>query len=253
MATVLLGELTREQVRAVAPQTTLVIPVAAVEQHAPDLPITVDVLCCTEVARGAAAIAVEQTPILVAPIVPYGYSPHHLPYPGVFTLKAETLLAVLRELGESAVASGFRRIYFLNGHGGNDELIRLAAREVSNHQVCLTGAASYWSLAMAGLRAVCDPGLRIPGHAGDFEASLIMALRPELVDASASAPHKGLQDVALPDTTNPGFQQLNHSIQRIDGYTDRSPAASAELGRRLLPILHQEVAKALVRFHRALE
>ena len=254
MATVLLGEMTREQIREAAPEMTVVIPVAAVEQHGPDLPVTVDVLACEAVATRAAQLAAERIPIAVAPIVAYGYSPHHFPYAGVFSLKAETLLAVLRELGESAFASGFRRIFFLNGHGGNDEIIRMAAREVSNAQPCLTGAASYWSLAIPGLRQrESARGVRVPGHAGDFEASFIMALRPELVDAAHPAPEKGTEAGPLPDTNVGMFMQRDHSMQRIAGYTDRSARASAALGRELLAATAEEVAEALVRFHRSLD
>jgi creatinine amidohydrolase len=246
-AKLLLGEMTREQVGEMAPDTTLVVPVAAVEQHAPDLPITVDVLSCEGVAHRAAARAVEHISVTVAPIV------HHFPYPGVFSLKAETLLAVLRDIGDSAVASGFRRIFYLNGHGGNDEIIRMAAREVSNKHACLAGAASYWTLAMRALHALDEAkGLRIPGHAGDFETALILAMRPDLVDITRPAPAKGLPTAAIPDTNVPMFMQQDHSMQRIDGYTERTGRASAELGHRLLDVMQVEVANALVRFHQSL-
>ncbi len=254
-ARVLLGEMTREQVRERAPTTTLVIPIAAVEQHGPDLPVTVDCLICEAVARGAAELAAAgqpEAPIVVAPLVPYGYSPHHFPYAGVFSLGAETVLAVLRDLGESAVRSGFRRIFFLNGHGGNDELIRMAAREVSNRHDVLTGAASYWTLALRRLRE-SEAGrelARVPGHAGDFEASLILHLRPELVDRQRPAPLKPVAGSALPDTTVSMFTQSHQSMQRIDGYTDRSELASAERGRQLLEVIQQAVAAALLQFHR---
>jgi creatinine amidohydrolase len=256
MAKVLLGDMTREEVRESAASKTLVIPIAAVEQHGPDLPVTVDCIICEAVARGAAErAAAEQpdAPIIVAPLVPYGYSPHHFPYAGVFSLGAETVLAVLRDLGESAVRSGFRRIFYLNGHGGNDELIRMAAREVSNRHDVLTGAASYWSLAMQQLRE-SEAGrdlARIPGHAGDFEASLIMHLRPELVDRNRPAPPKPVARGALPETTVSMFTQSHLSMQRIDGYTDRSELANAERGRQLLEVIQQAVATALLHFHRS--
>ncbi|HEY8743282.1 MAG TPA: creatininase family protein [Chloroflexota bacterium] len=253
VAKTLLGEMTREQVRLAAPETTLVIPVAAIEQHGPDLPVMVDVIACETVAHRAAVTAGQTVPVTVAPMVPYGYSPHHFPYAGVFSLQAETLLAVLRELGDSAVRSGFRRIFFLNGHGGNDELVRLAAREVSNSHACLAGAASYWSLAMPALRKLASvEGWRVPGHAGDFEASLIHAVRPDLVDTVHPAPAKGTPLGPVPDTTVAMFMQRDHSMQRIDGYTDRSAQASREIGQMLLDVVQVEVAKELVRFHQAL-
>jgi creatinine amidohydrolase len=254
VAKTLLGEMTREQVRVAAPETTLVIPVAAVEQHGPDLPITVDVIACETVAHRAAVTAGQTVSLTVAPIVAYGYSPHHFPYTGVFSLRAETLLAVLRELGDSAFRSGFRRVFFLNGHGGNDELVRMAAREVSNTHACLAGAASYWSLAMPALRELAAvEGWRIPGHAGDFEASLIHAVRPDLVDLTRPAPSKGRPSVAIPDTNVAMFMQRDRSMERIEGYTDRSERTSGEIGQLLLDVVQAEVAKALVQFHRSLQ
>lgn len=253
VAKTLLGEMTREQVRVAAPDTTLVIPVAAIEQHGPDLPVMVDVIACETVAQRAAVTAGQTVGVTVAPIVAYGYSPHHFPYAGVFSLRAETLLAVLRELGESAIRSGFRRIFYLNGHGGNDELVRLAAREVSNAHPCLAGAASYWTLAMPALKQVAAvEGWRIPGHAGDFEASLIHAVRPDLIDPTHPASAKGTPLVPIPDTTVAMFMQRDHSMQRIDGYTDRSDKAAGDIGRMLLDMVQVEVAKALVRFHQSL-
>lgn len=249
---ILLGEMSRERVRELAPQATLVIPVAAIEQHGPDLPISVDQIICATVAEQAARQAAGEATLIVAPIVAYGYSPHHFPYPGVFSLQAETLLAVLRDLGGSAVASGFRRVFFLNGHGGNDDLVRMAAREIGNAHDCLAGAASYWTLALPALeRLVAAQGIRVPGHAGDFEASIIQALRPELVDTVRPAPHKGAATGPLPDTNVAAFTQIHNSMQRIGGYTDRSARVSATLGRELLDVVVTAVSGSLVAFHRA--
>lgn len=251
-ARVRFGEMSREQIRACAPEATLVIPVAAVEQHGPDLPVSVDVLACEAVAHGAAEQAAREIVVTVAPIVAYGYSPHHLPYPGVMSLQVETLLSILRDLGESAYASGFRRVFYLNGHGGNDEIIRLAAREISNRHAMLGGAASYWTLALGALRQLADTqGMPIPGHAGDFEAALAATLRPDLIATAHPAPPKGATSaLALPSDV-PVFAQPDNSMQRIGGYTDRSGAPSPALGQTLLTIVQREVARAVVAFHQA--
>lgn len=246
------AEMNRERIGAFAPGATLVVPVAAVEQHGPDLPVAVDVLACEAVAHGAAEQAARDIAVTVAPIVAYGYSPHHLPYPGVLSLRAETLLGVLRDLGESAYASGFRRVFYLNGHGGNDEIIRLAAREISNRHAMLGGAASYWTLALAALRQLPEThGMPVPGHAGDFEAALVAALRPDLLDLERPAPAKPAGSaLALPPDVSL-FAQPDRSMRRIGGYTDRSGAPSPALGQTLLAVVQREVARALVAFHHA--
>jgi creatinine amidohydrolase len=136
--------------------------------------------------------------------------------------------------------------------GGNDEIIRLAAREISNRHAMLGGAASYWTLALGALRQRADThGMPIPGHAGDFEAALVAALRPDLISLDQPAPPKGAASALSLPSDVPVFAQPDHSMQRIGGYTDRSGVPSAALGQTMLTVVRQEVARALVAFHRA--
>lgn len=248
-----LEQLSREMVRHVAPTACLVIPVAAIEQHGPDLPVGTDLLLCQGIVERSSQLAAEHAgmEIIVAPAVAYGYSPHHLPYPGVFTVRSETLLEVLQDLGESAHQSGFHRIFFFNGHGGNEEIIRLAARRISHACDLVVGAASYWTLALAKLQEAKFQALRIPGHAGDFELSLLLALGVAWESGGQHAAHKA------PETTeDPSIPTATYAVQRrgemlaINGYTDRSEAGSAALGERLLAIMLPSIANALEQFAR---
>ncbi len=88
----------------------------------------------------------------MTPVVAYGISAHHFPFPGVLSLSPEHFIGVLRDLGDSLARSGFRRIFILNAHGGNDEAVRLAARQIADDHRVLCGAASYWTLR--GMRCV---------------------------------------------------------------------------------------------------
>ena len=247
---ILLGEMTREQIRQIAPDTTVVLPTAAVEQHGPHLTILTDTLACTTICQRAAELASEQGPVTVAPPIHFGSSHHHFPYAGVLSLSNATFIQVVKEICESLVRSGFRRIAIVNGHGGNDEAIRVAAREVTLAQPVSIAAASYWTIAGPALieeGAVTAVGL-LPGHAGAFETSLVLALRPELVDR-ASFP---------PPLANPPFHaDLRHratvihagqSLGSGPGFTDNPANASAEHGKRFLDIITREVAKFLVEF-----
>ena len=145
--TVVLAEMTREEVRRLAPQATVLLPVAATEQHGPHLPINMDDAACWAVCQRAADLARAEIPVAVAPMLPFGYSHQHFWQPGVLSLSTTTFLQVLRDLGESLYRSGFRRIAIINGHGPNDELIRVAARELNDRFPVSIAAASYWTIA----------------------------------------------------------------------------------------------------------
>ena len=115
-----LHELTREEARTAAPNSLVVLPVGAIEQHGPHLPVGTDFYTIDYVAREAAAIAARQIPILITPALPFGSSDHHLPFGGTMSLSTNTYYLVIHDLAKSLIASGFRRIFILNGHGGNN-------------------------------------------------------------------------------------------------------------------------------------
>jgi creatinine amidohydrolase len=124
----LFAEMTREELRAVAPGTTLVLPLGATEQHGPHLPAGTDFFTVDCLARAAAERAAAEIAIAVAPALPFGSSGHHLIFGATLSLRTETYYRVLTDLLRSLVTDGFRRIFLLNGHGGNHELAELAAR-----------------------------------------------------------------------------------------------------------------------------
>src|SRR5690349_5291821 len=138
----LLEELTRDEARAVAAETLVILPVGATEQHGPHLPVGVDSYTVTHIARAAATSAASHIPLLVTPTLPFGSSHHHLPFGGTLSLSTETYYRVLVDLLESLIVGGFRRIFVLNGHGGNNELIQLAVRDLALKHSAHLAAAS---------------------------------------------------------------------------------------------------------------
>lgn len=251
-STVLLAELTREHVRELAPRATAVLPTAAVEQHGPHLPLATDTFACTAVCQRAAELASADVPVVVAPTLPYGFSQHHLPHPGVLTLASATFAQVVRELGDSLYRSGFRRLVIVNGHGGNDELIRVAARELANDLHMSVAAASYWTIAWRALLTEADAGRlgQLPGHAGAFETSLVLALRPELVDRAALPPARRGGGVPDAQRLEPAVFRAGVRLGTGPGYNDDPSAATAEAGQRYLDVIARAVAAFVVDFHR---
>lgn len=257
----MLNEMTRDEVRDLAPRVTLVLPTAATEQHGPHLPLVTDCAIVDDIVRRAGALAADKVPVCLAPTLPFGNSQHHLIY-SALSLRTETYTAVLRDLLDCSVQAGFRRIFVLNAHGGNDECVRLAGRdlvlrageaEAAGAAKVAFAACSYWTVAQGAAREVgVDQLGSFPGHAGGFETSLMMAISPDLVrrdrfpkdeDHPVSIGYSGVA---------PGLLVLKSGEwQRIGGYTEAPLRASAEAGRRFLELISAEVAKAVVAFHKA--
>ncbi len=248
----ILNELTRDGVLEVAPHATLVLPTAATEQHGPHLPLATDCIIAEAMATGASAIAAREVPVVVAPVVPFGNSNHHLIY-AALSMRTSTYVSLLTDLVDCAVKSGFRRIFLLNAHGGNDEAIRMVARDLVLRSDVAVGACSYWAIGKdAAIEAGADPAWQLPGHSGGFETSLMMALRADLVRSELrpkDADHpRSISSAGIAD----GLLVLRSGEwKRIDGYTDAPITASASIGRQILEALYGEVGKAIVAFHRA--
>jgi creatinine amidohydrolase len=241
---------TRDALRS-APETVIVVPLGATEQHGPHLPVGTDWLIVEDLALGAAEIAARETPVLVTPVLPFGSSAHHLPFGGTMSLGSDTYLRALGDLLDSVVVSGFGRIFVLNGHGGNHELMQVAVRDLAVRHAVSAAAASYWTIAWD---ALVDAGAALagglPGHAGAFETSLMLALHPELV--STARPHRDGVEPSDPRGFARSVRTEHHGAWGwIDGYTDSPDEATAETGRRYLDAILPAVAASFVTFGRA--
>jgi creatinine amidohydrolase len=244
----LFAEMTREQLRAAVPETTVVLPLGATEQHGPHLPAGTDFFTVEHLARAAAERASSEIAITVAPALPFGSSDHHLIFGATLSLRTETYYRVLTDLVRSLVTDGFRRIFLLNGHGGNHELAELAARDVSLELPARIAAASYWTIAWDALVAVqAHLGCRLPGHAGAFETSMMLSLRPELV--ASERPHRDYTEDTDPRSFHAPYRHERHNFwKEIDGYSDSPDRASAEVGHGYCEAIIDALAKTFVEF-----
>jgi creatinine amidohydrolase len=181
----------------------------------------------------------------VAPTLPFGSSHHHLPFGGTMSLATETYYATVRDLVASLIGGGFRRVLVVNGHGGNHELLQVVVRDLALRYPVNLAALSYWlpaADALASLHAEL-PG-RFPGHAGAFETSLILALRPELV--RLPLPERESREIAALPTQPAGWRLERHGTwQAIDGFTDSPALADAERGRASFDVIVQALAAVI--------
>lgn len=244
---------TREELRQLAPTTTVVVPIGSIEQHGPHLPVCADTEIVTYVARSAAATAAESVPVLVTPTLPFGLAQHHLPFGATISFSAKVYLDMLSEIGTSLVNDGFTRIVLLNGHGGNANAAAMVADRLAyEYRLDVRiAAASYWDCAEDSLARLDLDGAPVPGHAGAFETSCLLALLPDLVLADRiPAAEPDLQPLAAQSAIK-STVRFPGIWQRSDGRTDDSHGASAELGHRALEMISADVSSFIVDFHRA--
>ncbi|MFN7921365.1 MAG: creatininase family protein [Bryobacteraceae bacterium] len=246
----LFAEMTRQQLREAAADALVVLPIGATEQHGPHLPTGTDYFTVEALSREAAAAAADRIPVIVTPALPFGSSDHHLPFGGTLSFSTETYYRVLRELVDSLATDGFTRIFLVNGHGGNHELAQLAARDVALKRPVRVAAGSYWTIAweaLVGEGAHSDT--RLPGHAGDFETSMMMSLRGDIV--TAKLPHRDGSFPSDPRNFHAAYRAEKHgSWQDIDGFTDSPDRATAEKGARYRKAVVGALAEAFVAFYR---
>jgi creatinine amidohydrolase len=181
------GEMTSPAIdQAARDGRVAILPTACVEDHGKHLPVDTDIRLCSEIVARAAARVPDEAVVL--PTISHGYDPHHMDFPGPTSVEGPTFLSYLVDVCLSVARHGFSRIMIVNGHGSNAPWIEAAGRKViiATGGKVLCGSLSYWSLpevAEAAARVMTTPE-RPPGHAGEFETSLYLALRPDLVDMS---------------------------------------------------------------------
>jgi len=232
--------LTAEQLRqlAAAPEVIVVVPVAAMEQHGPHLPVMVDSLLCSAVAERAARQVFAQRPVVVAPTVWSGLSEHHMPFGGTITLDYPTFHALLRCVCRSLERHGFGRILLLNGHGGNEAALRVIVEQLSPAFEGVVACVNYWHLAAPQFAQILErqPGVQ---HACEAETSMVLALRPELVDPTRFA------EASFAEGQSPGgaaYRWRSFAARTASGVIGDPTAASAEKGERLLEAAADAVA-----------
>jgi creatinine amidohydrolase len=230
------------ELRALAAEAAIVVvPVAAVEQHGPHLPVMTDSLLCRAVAERAAGMVAGRRPVVVAPTVWSGLSEHHMAFGGTISLDFPTFCGLLRCICRSLQRQGFARVLLLNGHGGNEAALRVVVEQLTGELGLALATATYWQLAAEPFRAILErqSGVR---HACEAETSMVLALRPELVDAGRFEDARTAETEAGPAA----YRWRSFAERTASGALGDPTAASAAKGERLLEAAGAAVAELLL-------
>jgi len=157
-----------------------ILPVAAVEQHGPHLPVQVDAAINAGIIAEALKSMPAEVEALVLPMLPVGKSNEHHAYPGTLSFSYETLARMWFEIGESVHRAGLRKIIFFNSHGGQPQVMEIVCRELRARLGMLAVATSWFNIAEQS-DLFSDHERQHGIHGGEVETSVMLHLHPDLV------------------------------------------------------------------------
>lgn len=240
-------ELTTTDFHDLDPESTLVIlPVAAIEQHGPHLPLGTDLLINRGILDATIAHLATDLRVLVLPEQAVGDSLEHSAFAGTLTLRPESLLSTWNAIGSAVARTGLRKLVIFNSHGGQVGLVDQVALRLRVERRMLVVRANYFAFGT-------PPGLfehdelKQGLHGGELETSMLLHLRPDLVRQDA------LRDFAWPDVVPDGllgpeqpvgFAWMSQDLNSA-GAIGRAARADARRGARLLDHLGHSMAALL--------
>ena len=239
----LYDEMTWPEIKEIVKENRVVlITTATIEDHGPHLPLLTDAAIAWEVALRAAKRVADD--VVLMPPNPHGYSPHHADFPGGIYIDGETFAHYLMDITDSLIRHGFKKILIFNAHGSNEPWINIVARlTVVNHPDKEVWCSVANLEGISEYRKALKEILTVPGgtnHACESETSLMLVIRPDLVEMtkakreiplwSDGAPHDAPSNVDRPFIWGGEWW----SSMTESGILGDPTAATKEKGERLL-------------------
>ncbi len=245
---------TPQQIAALAAADGVaLLPVAAIEQHGEHLPLSTDLDIALGLIEAALPQVREEVPVCVLPPLAVGLSLEHAAFAGTLSLRPETALAVMVELGERVAAAGFRRLVLFNSHGGNKALVDLAALKLRAERRMLVVRANYFRFAPPADGLPADE-LRHGLHGGALETAMMLHLAPAKVRTAqiGSFDSLGRQMTAAGQFLGPegeaGFAWMAQDLNP-GGVTGDARLATQALGARLVQHFAGQLARLIEEAH----
>lgn len=227
-----------------------VVPLGSIEQHGPHLPLFTDTQIISQIAQRVEEQLSEK--IVMLPVQWLGHSPHHRRL-GCVSLDFVPYMEMICGICRSLVRIGARKIFLLNGHGGNDTPCKAALRELKSEFEDMRDLyivyAPYWSLAAEQFTAIRESPIGGMGHACEMETSIMLAERPELVDMSKAkqggpSPEMGFRTIDM--LKQPPFTLINEFDElSASGVLGMPELATAEKGKQFLASAVQSVVQLI--------
>lgn len=227
-----------------------VLPVAAIEQHGPHLPLNVDTTLVNGVVQASLGHLPQDLPVLFLPTQQVGKSNEHIRFAGTLTLSAPTLINVWMELGASVARAGFKKLLLLNSHGGQVSVMDIVARDLRTAHDIIVYHTSWYNLPLgdAVTGQFSPEEHRFGIHAGDVETSMMLALAPHLVDMAQAQHFKSTSQeraARYPILGNGTSAKLGWQMQDYNpqGAAGNAAAATAAKGHALVNAAGLQLAK----------
>lgn len=230
-------------------QLVAVLPVGAIEQHGPHLPLSVDQAILDGMIGATLPHLDPDCPAVFLPTLPVGKSNEHASYPGTLSFSAQTLMSMWMEIGANVAAAGVRKLVILNSHGGQIAVMDIVARDLRIRHGMLTVAANWFAMGFPpGLLSAEEERFGI--HAGDMETSVMLALHPDLVDMSQARNFQSAAQGLAQDNRHLGLTpagRIGWQAQDLNpaGVCGNASVATAQKGRAFLDHAGRQIATLL--------
>ncbi|HBW3372364.1 TPA: creatininase family protein [Klebsiella pneumoniae] len=230
-----------------------VLPVGAVEQHGPHLPVRVDAAINAGIIQRAVELLPDDLPMLILPALPVGKSDEHLAYPGTLSLPYDVLGKVWFEVAKSAWRAGIRKLIFWNSHGGQPQLMEIVCRQL-RIELGMFAVSASWFRTIDASDLYSAHELQHGIHGGESETSMMLHLHPELVQmahadnfVSTSVGLEAAGGILTPEG-GIGFGWMAQDLH-LSGTTGNAAAADAERGA----IATDRAARSLLKLAREVQ
>ncbi|MGI9491442.1 MAG: creatininase family protein [Geminicoccaceae bacterium] len=232
-----------------------ILPVGAIEQHGPHLPLGVDAMINQGIINRALDRIPGELQVLVLPMLPIGKSDEHISFKGTLTLSAETLIRLWTEIGVSVARSGIKKLILFNSHGGQVAIMDIVARDLRIRETMLVMAYSWFAVGIPE-DLFPDEEIKFGIHAGAIETSMMLHLHPDLVDMAKAENFEpmmaGMKGEGYRRLTPVGAGRMGWKAEDLQssGACGNAAAADAEKGRLLVEHAAEVLVELLIEMDR---
>ncbi len=233
-------------------EVVAVLPVAAIEQHGPHLPCSVDQTIIDSVIAACLPKLASTLPILFLPTQAIGKSNEHIQFPGTLTLSTQTIISLWTDIGASVARSGIKKLLLFNSHGGQVSVMDLVARDLRTEHNLLVFSSNWYSLPIGDAVMNQFPATehRFGIHGGAIETSMLLAARPQFVNMNAAKEFRTQSQDRSPQypilgngkSAKMGWQMQDYNPE---GAAGNAGMATAEKGSQLIFSAAEQLALML--------